>query len=57
MAASFNWGWTDERFSTIENASFARSKAHWLAGGRASWFSQDENLEVALWGKNLCDRK
>ena len=55
MAASLNWSWRDETFHSIENRSDVRSKARWLAGGRLSWFSADENIEVALWGKNLSD--
>ena len=55
IAASFNWSWTDEVFHTIENRNDSRAKKHWLAGGRLSWFSADESIEVALWGKNLSD--
>ena len=57
MAASFNWSWTDDQFNTIDNTSRSRSKAHWLAGSRLSWLDQGENLEVALWVKNISDTK
>ena len=30
-----------------------RAKSHWLAGTRVSWFSADDSLEIAFWGKNL----
>ncbi|MCY4283406.1 MAG: TonB-dependent receptor [Gammaproteobacteria bacterium] len=53
VAASFNWSWTDEVFHTIENRSDVRAKSHWLVGARVSWFSADESLELAFWGKNL----
>ena len=53
IAASFNWSWTDESFHSIENRSDVRAKSHWLAGTRVSWFSADESLEIAFWGKNL----
>ena len=42
---------------TIDNTTRSRSKAHWLAGGRLSWLDQGENLEVALWVKNISDTK
>ena len=53
IAVSFNWSWTDESFHSIENRSDVRAKSHWLAGTRISWFSADESLELAFWGKNL----
>lgn len=53
VAASFNWNWTDETFHTIDNRNDLRNKSRWLAGTRVSWFSQDESLEIAFWGKNL----
>ena len=53
IAASFNWSWTDEVFHSIENRSDVRAKSHWLAGTRVSWFSADDSLEIAFWGKNL----
>ena len=55
IAASINWSWTDEAFHSIENRSDVRAKSHWLVGTRVSWFSQDESLEIAFWGKNLSD--
>ena len=57
MFASFNWSWTDKRYSTIENTDFLSSKPHWLIGGRLSWLDQNEKLEISLWGKNLSNTK
>lgn len=55
MAVAVNWSWTDELFHELENSDDFRAKQHWLLGGRVSWYSQNEKLEVALWGKNLSD--
>ena len=55
MAAAFNWSWTDEVYHGIENLSALRAEDHWILGARLSWYSQDENVEVALWSKNLED--
>jgi len=55
MAVSFNYSWRDDVFHSIENRSDIRSKDYWLANARLSWYSQDENIEVAFWGKNLSD--
>lgn len=55
FVASVNWSWTDEVFHTIENLDIARGKAHWLVGSRLSYFTSDEKLEIALWGKNLTE--
>ena len=57
MAASFNWSWTDSEFHTVDNRKEASRKPHWLVGSRLAWLTQDENIEVALWAKNLSDTK
>ena len=57
MAASFHWSWTDQVWQTVENLSDSRAKKHWLSGGRLSWFSTDEAIEVALWAQNLNNAK
>ena len=53
VAGSFDWSWTDEVFHTIENRNDVRGKSRWLVGGRLSWFSADDKLELAVWGRNL----
>lgn len=55
MAMSLDWSWTDEVFHSIENNHALRGKKHWLVGGRMSWTSQSENIEVAVWGKNITE--
>lgn len=57
MAASFDWSWVDDVYHGVDNEHADRGKAHWLIGGRLSYFTLGDKLEIALWGQNLSDKK
>jgi iron complex outermembrane receptor protein len=41
----------------IQNSETIAQGGYTLYNGRAAWTSSDQKLEVALWGKNLTDKR
>ena len=55
VAVSFDWSWTDDYFQSIENVNDVRAKSHWMVGGRLSYTTLEDRLEIAAWTRNLSD--
>jgi iron complex outermembrane receptor protein len=49
--------YTDDQYFDAFNNDNTRQEGYWLSNLRIGFESQDENLEVALWVKNLADKE
>ena len=53
LVGRIDYTWADDRIAP----SRGEVEDYGLANARLSWFSQDEDWEVALWGTNLADEE
>jgi len=57
MSLTLDTSFTGDQYFDAFNNDNTRQKAYWLSNMRVSFQSQDEQLEVAFWAKNLADKE
>lgn len=55
LALQGDWVWNDDRFFTVENQPGNRQDAYGLVNARVAYRFRDDQMEVAVFGKNLLD--
>lgn len=58
LAAQTDFDYTDKMYYTPANdESLSNEDGYWRYNARLAWTSPDEDIEVAVWGKNLTDEE
>ncbi len=61
LSVNANANFQDDQWFSAYNDQFGyeniRQEAYWLYNGRLSWYSNDGNYSVSVWGKNLLDEE